>query len=126
MKIVFLTIIVSALFSQVTSAAELTMKHPINVPAEYSSGRNQEAFEGTSDIECYVSSFERIWWAVMNKFAQDIKLPPRHDEFICSGTPASAQGCIDGYEGAVKKIEDLLKDHAPNEVRMFVKDHIGK
>lgn len=69
MKTVFLTIIFLASFYQITSAEELTLKHSIHVPTEYSNGRTQEAFEGSSDIERYVSSFEKTWWAVMNKFA---------------------------------------------------------
>jgi hypothetical protein len=126
MKTVILAIIFLISFSQIASSEEVTMKHSIDVPTQYSNGRNQEAFEGTSDIERYVRSYEKTWWAVMNKFAQDIKWYPRHDEFICSGTPAAAQGCIDGYEGAVKKVEAFLKDHAANEVQMFLKDHINK
>jgi hypothetical protein len=126
MRATILAIIFLTSFCHIASAEDLTMKHRIDVPTEYANGRDQEAFEGTSDIERYISSYEKTWWAVMNKFAQDIKWQPRHDEFICSGTPAAAQGCIDGYEGAVKKVEALLKDHTPNEVRLFLKGHINK
>ena len=69
---------------------------------------------------------KKKWWAVINKFAQDIKWHPRHDEFTCSGTAAAAQGCIDGYEAAVKKVEAFLKEREPKKVQMFIKDHIGK
>ena len=126
MKTVFFILMFLISFCQIASAEELTMKHSIDVPRQYSNGRDQEAFEGTSDIERYISSYEKTWWAVMNKFAHDIKWQPRHDEFICSGTPAAAQGCIDGYEASVKKVQGFLKDHIPNEVQMFIKDHIRK
>jgi len=45
--------------------------------------------------------------------------------FICSGTPAAAQGCIDGYDAADKRVKDLLKDHRPDEVQKFIKENIG-
>jgi hypothetical protein len=123
-KLLLITIII--LFAQVASATELTMTHKIIVPQEYANGRSQEAFEGTSDIERYVGAFERTWWAVMNKFAQNIKWQPRHDEFICSGTPAAAQGCLDGYNEAIKKVEGFLKRNKAHEVQKFIKENIGK
>ena len=101
------------------------MKHKIIVPAEYANGRNQEAFEGTSDIERYIEAFERKWWAVMNSYAQDIN-NPKDVGFICSGTPAAAQGCNDGYDAADKRVKEFLKDHKPDEVQKFIKENIGK
>lgn len=121
--ILFLFLFLNA-FCQIASSEELTMKHSIEIPKEYSSGREQEAFEGTSDIERYINAYERTWWAVMNRFAKDIKWHPRHDEFICSGTPAASQGCMDGYEAAVKKVKEFLKGHTPKEVETYIKANI--
>ncbi|MDP3297315.1 MAG: hypothetical protein Q8N09_06965 [Thermodesulfovibrionia bacterium] len=101
------------------------MKHKIIVPDEYANGRNQEAFQGTSDIERYIEAFERKWWAVMNSYAQDIN-NPKDVGFICSGTPAAVQGCNDGYDAAMKRVAEFLKDHKPNEVQKFIKENIGK
>jgi hypothetical protein len=103
------------------------MAHKMVVPPEYANGRNQEAFEGTSDIERCIHAFEKTWWAVMNKFAQDIHYKPRHNEFICSGTTAEAQACLlDGYEEAVRKVQGLLETHKAGEVQSFIKKSIAK
>ena len=99
MKIILPIIVAIGTLSQISSASELTMKHKIIVLNEYTNGRNQEAFEGTSDIERYIEAFARKWWAVMNSYAQNIN-NPKDVGFICSGTPAAVQGCADGYDAA--------------------------
>ncbi|MDD5723737.1 MAG: hypothetical protein PHY29_08380 [Syntrophales bacterium] len=121
-----LLVIIIVSFSQTASATDLTMTHKIIVPQEYAGGRSEEALEGTSDIEDYIGAFERTWWAVMNKFAQDINWQPRHEGLICFGTPAAGQGCFDGHEEAVRRVEGFLKNHEAAAVEKFIKEKIGK
>ena len=96
---------------------KMSVEHYIDVPQEHSKGRTTEFFEGTGEIERYVSAYERTWWAVLKKYAEDIHWISRHDNFLCSGTPAAAAGCRDGYHAAELRIREYINKYGKEEVR---------
>ena len=126
MNRIFIISILVALFTPIICFGGDIAEHQINVPKEYSWGRSQEAFEGTSPIERYVQAYERTWWKVMNAFAYNETNWQRHDSFICSGTPAEAQACIDAYDAATDKIRAWVKTVGENETKELLKKRLNK
>ena len=100
--------------------------HQIIVPKEYAYGREQEAFPGTSPIERYIEAYERTWWKVMNAFVYEDEDWKNHSNFICSGTPAEAQACIDSYKAASEKIAAYLKVAGEKEYRELVRKRLNQ
>jgi hypothetical protein len=100
--------------------------HQIIVPEEFLYGRDQEAFAGTSPIERYIETYERTWWKVMNAFVYKNADWRNHASFICSGTPAEAQACIDSYNAAYAKIDAYIKVTGEENYRKLVKERLNK
>lgn len=108
-----------------TFAGELT-GHQVIVPEEFAWGRDQEAFKGTSSIERYVDAYERTWWKVMNAFVDGNPDWQNFSNFMCSGTPAECQACVNAHDAACKKLDALLKITEKDELREMIKPYLGK
>jgi hypothetical protein len=109
----------------ISSAGEITV-HSIVVPDEFAWGRSQEAFAGTSPIERYVDTYEKTWWNVMNAFVNDKPDWQNFSNFICSGTPAASQACIDAYDAAFNRINSLLKTTNNEDLKEMIRPYLGQ
>ena len=114
------------LFSPLYCLAGDITGHQIIVPEEYAWGREKEGSVGTSPIESYIEAYERTWWKVMNAFVYEDADWENHSNFICSGTPAEAQACIDSYKAASEKIAAYLKVAGEKEYRELVRKRLNQ
>ena len=106
-------------------AGEIT-GHQIVVPEEFAFGRDQEAFEGTSPIDRYVDAYEKTWWRVMNSFVDGKPDWKNFSNFICSGTPAASQACVDAHDATSKKLESLLKIIEKDKLQAMIKPYLSE
>lgn len=126
MKLKYILLVSVFSVMPLASIAGDIVEHPIVVPQEYAWGRSQEPFVGTSPIERYVAAYEKTWWRVMRAFVHGPESWEKHGEFICSGTPAESDACINAYEDARKRIEAWVKLSSEEEVKKIVKKHLSK
>lgn len=100
-------------------------EHKIDVPEEFRGGRSVEMV-GTSDIERYVTNYEKTWWKVLRAFYSgeyDWRSPEHFS--ICSGNPAASIACVDGYEAAKKRLNNLILAHGEAKLKEAVGERLN-
>jgi|GEM_PF-6301427 len=97
---------------------KLTMRHQVHIPKPHDEGYIASAPEPVR----YVQAYEAFWWRCIEKKANDIKAPC---PFMCSGTPAATAGCRDGAIDSEKRIEKLVKQFGPEQVKAYLFSLLG-
>ena len=86
-------------------------------PAEF---LNQSVV-GQAESQRYERAYRAFWWCCVQFRADDLQA---RCPFICSGTPAAAQGCADGSIAAQTQIDALVvgvgPDNAASQLRSLL------
>jgi hypothetical protein len=62
----------------------------------------------------YTRAYEAFWWNCALVRANDLSA---RCPFMCSGTPAAAEGCAQGSTDADRAIRDAIKRYGPSDAR---------
>jgi len=84
------------------------------VPAAY---RGVTIAEPSEDVR-YTRSYEAFWWNCVSLRAAT---PDARCPFVCSGTPAEAQGCRDGAQAAEEGISQLVREHSVERIQAYLR-----
>jgi hypothetical protein len=101
--------------------AGMTLTHTVEVPVEWRGGRDVPGTPGYSDIERYVSGYERGWaWCVV-ECAKRIDFRPQCSDLFISGWAAETYGWPQGVADATERIESLIGIFGKPRVSQYLK-----
>src|SRR6266481_4250203 len=97
---------------------QLTLAHDIRVPKEWRAGATLPVFfiGGTSEIERYISSYDRGWWWCVIHHARDIQFQPECSAYFISGWASETYGWPAGVCDAQARIEQLVRAYGEQRV----------
>jgi hypothetical protein len=99
-------------------AADLELEYRVRVPRRHASKETANTPTGGSERDRYKEDHEAFWWNCVMVKAQRLEA---QCPIVCSGTPASSDGCRDGAMSAERQIAGLTKEHGAKKVQAYLR-----
>ena len=107
------------LFGAVSSAdGGLKLQCRVVVPREYRPTSFDPPPNGEPEPIRYTVAYEAFWWNCVSVRAADLRA---RCPFVSSGTPAAAEGAMEGATNAGHKIDQLLEKYPVGAVRRYLR-----